>query len=79
MIQALIIRKAKQTTRRTNRKYWLSASGVVLIAGIILYLKRWQLLMAIVSICAYLLQADSPRLIRSLAGKLLGGYGRRFC
>jgi hypothetical protein len=56
-----------------NRR--LIAASVLLI-GVIVYFCRWRILAKLASICGFLLQADSPAVVRSLAGKGLRRFGQ---
>lgn len=76
MIQTIIGGQIRMP-RRNHQNYWLIGAVLFVLAGAVLYMARWRILAILASICGYLLQADTPHHLRSLAGKGLGEYGRR--
>ena len=75
MIHALMVSPRSRQRGWTYRNRWLIAASVLLV-GIVAFFSRGIILAALASICGFLLQADSPALVRSLARKGLRKFGR---
>ena len=75
MIHAIMVPQRSFHRGWAYRNRWLIAASVLLI-GVAAFFGRWKILAALASVCGFLLQADSPTLVRSLAGKGLRKFGQ---
>jgi hypothetical protein len=75
MIHAIMVPKRSSQRGWAYRNRWPIAASVLLI-GVVAFFGRWKALAILASICGFLLQADSPTLVRSLAGKGLRKFGQ---
>ena len=75
MIHAIMVPQRSSHRGWAYRNRWLIGASVLLI-GVVAFFGRWKILTALASICGFLLQADSPAVVRSLAGKGLRKFGQ---
>jgi hypothetical protein len=76
MIPGLTVNFADRSETSERRNIWIIGVAVLLVLGVVAYVGRWKLLALIASLCGYFLQADVPRIPKSLAGRGLREYGR---